>query len=137
MRGENLDPLLQKPLSKACIRSCRSEKTVLNFFANLFKIGSDTPLYYIQIINFTIYLIINPLTPLSLTAMPFRGDGGRRYSETDFLQCRHSCYCFDRNSCKSCTVIEIDIIEGIFCIVITTSVNIVVFHEKHNWDTGI
>jgi hypothetical protein len=73
MSGENLDPLLQKPLSKACIRSCRSEKTVLNFFINLFKIGSDTPLYYIQITNFTIYLIINPLTPLSLTAMPFRG----------------------------------------------------------------
>jgi hypothetical protein len=76
MSGENLDPLLQKPLSKACIRSCRSEKTVLNFFINLFKIGSDTPLYYIQIINFTIYLIINPLTPLSLTAMPFRGFRG-------------------------------------------------------------
>jgi len=73
MSGENLDPLLQKPLSKACIRSCRSEKTVLNFFTNLFKIGSDTPLYYIQIINFTIYLIINPLNPLSLTAMPNRG----------------------------------------------------------------
>jgi hypothetical protein len=75
MSGENLDPLLQKPLSKACIRSCRSEKTVLNFFTNFFKIGSDTPLYYIQIINFTIYLIINPLTPLSLTAMPPRGEG--------------------------------------------------------------
>jgi len=74
MRGENLDPLLQKPLSKACIRSCRSEKTVLNFFSNLFKIGSHTPLYYIQIINFTICLIINPLTPLSLTAMPPRGE---------------------------------------------------------------
>jgi len=73
MSGENLDPLLQKPLSKACIRSCRSEKTVLNFFTNLFKIGSDTPLYYIQIINFTICLIINPLNPLSLTAMPRRG----------------------------------------------------------------
>jgi hypothetical protein len=73
MSGENLDPLLQKPLSKACIRSCRSEKTVLNFFTNLFKIGSDTPLYYIQIINFTIYLIINPLNPLSLTAMPHGG----------------------------------------------------------------
>jgi hypothetical protein len=76
MSGENLDPLLQKPLSKACIRSCRSEKTVLNFFTNLFKIGSDTPLYYIQIINFTIYLIINPLNPLSLTAMPIWGVGG-------------------------------------------------------------
>jgi len=74
MSGENLDPLLQKPLSKACIRSCRSEKTVLNFFVNLFKIGSDTPLYYIQIINFTIYLIINPLTPLGLTAMLPEGD---------------------------------------------------------------
>ena len=76
MSGENLDPLLQNPLSKACIRSSRSEKTVLNFFANLFKIGSDTPLYYIQIINFTIYLIISSLTPLSLTAMPPWGDGG-------------------------------------------------------------
>jgi hypothetical protein len=74
MSGENLDPLLQKPLSKASIRSCRSEKTVLNFFTNFFKIGSHTPLYYIQIINFTIYLIINPLTSLSLTAMPPRGD---------------------------------------------------------------
>jgi hypothetical protein len=81
MSGENLDPLLQKPLSKACIRSCRSEKTVLNFFTNLFKIGSDTPLYYIQIINFTIYLIINPLNPLSLTAMPSRGTTGGHYHE--------------------------------------------------------
>jgi hypothetical protein len=76
MGGENLDPLLQKPLSKASILSCRSEKTVLNFFTNLFKIGSHTPLYYKQIIKFTICLIINQLNPLSLTAMPFRGVGG-------------------------------------------------------------
>ena len=76
MSGENLDPLLQKPLSKACILSCRSEKTVLNFFTNLFKIGSHTPLYYIEIINF----LINPLNPLSLTAMPL-GRGEQRKSE--------------------------------------------------------
>ena len=76
MSGENLDPLLQNPLSKAFIRSCRSEKTVLNFFINLLLIGSDTPLYYTQIINFTIYLIINPLTPLSLTAIPPGGASG-------------------------------------------------------------
>ena len=82
MSGENLDPLLQNPLSKACIRSSRSEKTVLNFFANLFKIGSDTPLYYIQIINFTIYLIISPLTPLSLTAMPLKGARGMSIGPT-------------------------------------------------------
>jgi hypothetical protein len=82
MSGENLDPLLQKPLSKACIRSCRSEKVVLNFFANFFKIGSHTPLYYIQITNFTICLIINPLTSLSLTAMPFEGGKGDVVSKT-------------------------------------------------------
>ena len=74
MIGENLDPLLQKPLSKAFIRSCLSEKTVLNFFINLLLIGSHTPLYYMQIINFVIYLIISPLTPLSLTAMPAKGE---------------------------------------------------------------
>jgi hypothetical protein len=74
MSGENLDPLLQNPLSKAFIRSCRSEKIVLNFSINFLLIGSDTPLYYIQIINFTIYLIINLLTPLSLTAMPSKGE---------------------------------------------------------------
>jgi hypothetical protein len=83
MSGENLDPLLQNPLSKACIRSCRSEKTVLNFFTNFIRIGSDTPLYYIQITNFTIYLKINPLTPLSLTAMPFRG--GAKKAEKDWI----------------------------------------------------
>ena len=76
MCGENLDPLLQNPLSNAFLRSCRSEKTVLNFFTNFFKIGSHTPLYYIQNINFTIYLIINQLTPLSLSAMPLGGFGG-------------------------------------------------------------
>lgn len=78
MDGENFEPLLQKPLSYACIRSCCSEKTVLNFFISFLLIGSHTPLYYIQIINFTICFIINPLTPLSLTAMPLVGLGGKK-----------------------------------------------------------
>jgi hypothetical protein len=73
--GENLDPRLQKPVSKAQILSCRSEKILLNFFISLSLIGWSTPLYYTQIINFTIYLIINPLIPLSLTAMPWGGWG--------------------------------------------------------------
>ena len=75
MDGENFEPLLQKPLSYACFRSCCSEKTVLNFFISFLLIGSHTPLYYIQITNFTICFIINPLTPLSLTAMPLGGKG--------------------------------------------------------------
>jgi hypothetical protein len=65
------------------MRSCRSEKTVFNFFISLLLIGSHTPLYYIQITIFTIYFIINSLTPLSLTAMPW--GRGKKAEKPDWI----------------------------------------------------
>jgi len=75
MSGENLDPLLQKPLSNAFIRSCRSEKTDLNFVISFSLIGSHSPLYYTQTFQKRKCFNINYLTTISLTAMPFRGFG--------------------------------------------------------------
>jgi len=82
MSGENLDNLLQNPLSKAFLRRWRSEKTDLNFLIKLLTSGSYTPLLLYQIalfLYFPIWLIFKTLIYLSLTAMPLAGAGGGFY----------------------------------------------------------